>query len=148
MKIYILISMNIDLSDDFKIPSTSRHNEPPILISELPDDGYRGMVQILNKKEKEFFYHILHQSETTETPFYCFLSSGAGVGKSHLLKALDQAALKYFNTRAGNDFHQIKVLLLGSTGKAAYNIKGKTIHSAFAIPAYQSLKNYKQYILT
>lgn len=44
MKIYILISMNIDLSDDFKIPSTSRHNEPPILISELPDDGYRGMV--------------------------------------------------------------------------------------------------------
>lgn len=51
MKIYILISMNIDLSDDFKIPSTSRHHEPPIS-SELPDDGYRGM--ILNKKEKEF----------------------------------------------------------------------------------------------
>lgn len=42
MKIYILISMNIDLSDDFKIPSTSRHHEPPIC--ELPDDGYRGMV--------------------------------------------------------------------------------------------------------
>ncbi|PFX12866.1 hypothetical protein AWC38_SpisGene23107 [Stylophora pistillata] len=61
--------------------------------------------------------------ETTETPFYCFLSTGAGVGKSHLLKALYQAALKYFNTRAGNDFHQIKVLLFGSTGKAASNIK-------------------------
>lgn len=71
----------------------------------------------------------MHPSETTETPFYRFLSSGAGVGKSHLLKALDQAALKYFNTRAGNDFHQINVLLLGSTGKAAYNIKGKTVHS-------------------
>lgn len=52
MKIYILISMNIDLSDDFKNPSTSRHHEPPIS-SELPDDGYRGM--IINKKEKELF---------------------------------------------------------------------------------------------
>ena len=29
------------------------------------------------------------------------------------------------------------------TGKAAFNIKGNTIHSALAIPACQSLKNYK-----
>ena len=35
-------------------------------------------------------------------------------------------------------------MLLGPTGKAAYNIKGNTVHSAFAIPANQSLKNYKQ----
>ena len=100
------------------------------------------MVQTLNKEQKEFFYHILHQIKTTETPFYCFLSGGAGVGKSHLTKALYQAALKYYNTRAGDDFHQIKVLLLGPTGKAACNIKGNTIHSTFAVPAHQSLKNY------
>ena len=35
------------------------------------------------------------------------------------------------------------VLLLAPTGKAAYNIKGNTTHSAFAIPAKQSLKTYK-----
>ena len=64
---------------------------------------------------------------------YCFLSGGAGVGKSHLTKALFQAALKYYNTRAGHDFHQIKVMLLGPTGKAAYTIKGNTVHSALAI---------------
>ena len=83
------------------------------------------MVQTLNKEQKEFFYHILHQIKTSETPFYCFLSGGAGVGKSHLTKALYQAALKYYNTRAGDDFHQIiiKVLLLAPTGKAAYTIK-------------------------
>ena len=34
-------------------------------------------------------------------------------------------------------------MLLAPTGKAAFNIKGNTIHSAFAIPASQSLKNYK-----
>ena len=33
--------------------------------------------------------------------------------------------------------------MLAPTGKAAYLIKGNTIHSAFGIPASQSLKNYK-----
>ena len=86
----------------------------------------------------------MHQIKTTDIPFYCFLRGGAGVGKSHLTKALYQAAVKYYNTRPGDDFHQIKVMLLGPTGKAAYNIKGNIVHSAFAIPANQSLKNYKQ----
>ena len=54
-----------------------------------------------------------------------------------------QVALKYYNTRAGDDFHQVKVLLLAPTGKAAYTIKGNTVHSAFAVPANQSLRNYK-----
>ena len=35
------------------------------------------------------------------------------------------------------------MLLLAPTGKAAFNIKGNTIHSGLAIPACQSLKNYK-----
>ena len=55
-----------------------------------------------------------------------------------------QAALKYYNTRAGDDFHEVKVLLLAPTGKAAYTIKGNTVHSAFAVPANQSLRNYKR----
>ena len=55
-----------------------------------------------------------------------------------------QAALKYYNTRAGDDFHHVKVLLLAPTGKAAYTIKGNTVHSAFAVPANQSLRNYKR----
>ena len=54
-----------------------------------------------------------------------------------------QAALKYYNTRAGENFAEVNVLMLAPTGKAAYNIKGNTIHSALAIPACQSLKNYK-----
>lgn len=54
-----------------------------------------------------------------------------------------QAALKYYNTRPDVNFNETKVLMLAPTGKAAYNIKGNTIHSALAIPASQSLKNYK-----
>ena len=82
----------------------------------------------------------MHQIKTSESPFYCFHSGGAGVGKSHLTKALYQAAFKYYNTNAGDDFHQIKVILLGSAEKAAYIIKGNTVHTALAVPAYQTLK--------
>ena len=101
------------------------------------------MVQSLNKKQKEFFQHALHFIKTSDKPFYAFLSGGGGVGISHLIKSIYQAAIKYYNTKAGEDFHQVKVMLLASTGKAAYIIKGNTIHSALAVPASQSLKNYK-----
>ena len=83
------------------------------------------MVHMLNKEQKEFFYHVLHLIKTSDEPFYYFLSGGAG----HLTKALYQAALKYYNTRAGVHFAEIKVLILA-------------IHSALGMPTCQSLKNY------
>lgn len=43
-----------DLSDDLGIPSTSCHNEP-LILNELADDDYRGMVQTLNKKQIYIF---------------------------------------------------------------------------------------------
>ena len=119
------------------------NNSEPLIMNELPDDEYRHIVQTLDKETKEFFYHVLHLIKTSEEPFYCFLSGGAGVSKSHVTKALYQAALKYYNTRPGINFNETKVLMLAPTGKAAYNIKGNTIHSALAIPACQSLKDYK-----
>ena len=105
----VIFNENYDLSSDLGIPSTSFNNEPQIL-NELPDDDYRQMVQTLNEDQKDIFYQI----KTSESPVYCFLTGGAGVGKSHLTKALNQAALKYYNTKAGDDFDQIKVILLGA----------------------------------
>ena len=130
------------LPDNLGIPSTQQNKEP-LILNEMPDDEYRGLVQMLNKKQREFFYHALHLIKTSEKPFYAFLSRSGGVGKSHLNKSIYQAALKYYNSRAGEDFHRVQILLLAPTGKAAYLIKGNTIHSTFGIPASQSLKNYK-----
>ena len=82
-------------------------------MNELPDDEYRYLVQKLNKEQKEFFYHILHLIKTANEAFYCFLSGGASVGKkSHVTKALYQAALKYYNSRPGVNFAETKVLML------------------------------------
>jgi DNA replication protein DnaC len=82
------------------------------------------MIQTLNKEQNEFFYHTLHLIKTSDKPFYSFLSGGAGVGKSHLTKSIYQAALKYYNTRAGDDFSQVRILLLAPTRKAAFIIQG------------------------
>ena len=134
-------SENYDLSGDLGVPSTASNTEQ-LILHEEQDDVYRGMVQKLNKEQKEFFYHVVHLVKSSDNPFYCFFSGGGGVGKSHLVKCLYQAALKYYNTRAGDDFHQVKILMLAPTGKAAYIIKGMTIHSSLAIPACQ-MKTYK-----
>ena len=130
------------LSENLGIPSTLQNNEA-LILNEMLDDEYWGLVQMLNKKQREFFYHALHLIKTSDKPFYAFLSGSGGVGKSHLIKSIYQAALKYYNSWAGEDFRRIQILLLAPTGKAAYLIKGNTIHSAFGIPASQSLKNYK-----
>ena len=136
------LNENYDISCDIGIPSTDSNNEQ-LILNELQDNEYRQMVQTLNEEQKQFFYHVIHLIKTTSDPFHCFLSGGAGVGKSHVTQALYQAALKYYNTRTGDDFHQVKVIMLAPTGKAAFNIKGNTIHSTLAVPACQSFRNYK-----
>ncbi|XP_028418500.1 uncharacterized protein LOC114543885 [Dendronephthya gigantea] len=130
------------LAENLGIPSSLPNNEP-LILNEMQDNEYRTLVQLLNKKQREFFYHALHLIKTSDKPFYAFLSGSGGVGKFHLIKSIYQAALKYYNSRAGDDFHRVHILLLAPTGKAAYLIKGNTIHSALRIPASQSLKNYK-----
>ena len=119
------LTKSYDLSEDKSIPSNTTNTEQ-LILNEAPDDEYWHIVQTLNKEQKEFLYHVLHLMKTSHNPFYFFLSGGAGVCKSHGTKALYQAVLKYYNTRAGDDFHQVKVLMLAPTGKAAYNIKRDT----------------------
>lgn len=133
---------NYDLSDDLGIPS-SLAVENDTSCNEMCDDEYREIVRSLNE-QLIFFYHIVHRLKTSDAPFYYFLSGGDGVGKSHVTKALYQAALKCLNRIAGDDFHHIKVLLIAPTGKAAYNIQGSTIHSAMNVPANRSLKDYQK----
>ncbi|KAJ8043551.1 ATP-dependent DNA helicase PIF1 [Holothuria leucospilota] len=68
---------------------------------------------------------------------------GAGVGKSQVLKGLYNALLRYYSTLPGNDPDDTNILLMAPTGKAAYCIKGTTIHCALHIPANQGLSDYK-----
>ncbi|XP_070537517.1 uncharacterized protein [Ptychodera flava] len=103
----------------------------------MADNELYPLLQKLNKKQKQIFYHIVHWMKTRTEPLHIFVTGGAGVGKSLVLKSLYQVLLKYLSNLPGENPDNIHLLLVAPTGKAAYNIKGTTIHSAFQIPASQ-----------
>ena len=128
-----------DLFDDMGI--LPRHNDEEELVqNRLNDSDYRQLVRSLNIKQKEFFYHVLHSIKTKDDPLALFLSGGAGVGKSTVTNALYEALMRYLNSVPGENADEVKVLKVAPTGKAAFNIKGNTLHSAFKIPANRGLQ--------
>lgn len=129
-----------DIGEDI-CPNTRRISEEPP-IREVSNEILYSQIKCLNTEQKSFFYHILHSVKTSLSPFYIFLSGGAGVGKSVVIRCLYQSLLKYLNHQRHEQPDTIKVLLCAPTGKAAHHIGGMTIHSAFCIPVSQGF-NFK-----
>ena len=123
-----------DLLDDIGIFPKSNDQEE-LVVKRMSDDDYRRLVRSLNEKQRQFFYHVLHSIKTKDDPQRLFLSGGAGVGKSTLTNALYEALIRFLNSTAGENPDDVKVVKTASTGKAAFNIKGNTLHAAFKIPA-------------
>ena len=123
-----------DLYDDMGI--LRRCNDDGELVQRcLNDSDFRKLVQSVNLKQREFFYHVLHSMKTKDKLLYLFLIGGAGVGKSTVTNALYEALIRYLNVIPGESQDEVKVLKVAPTGKAAFNINGNTLHSAFKIPA-------------
>ena len=97
----------------------------------MEDEQYYQLARSLNDRQREFFQHVLHWIKSKEDPLYAFLSGGAGVGKSVLIRVLYQALHRLLHSGEGEDPDDIRILLCAFTGKAAYNINGVTIASAF-----------------
>jgi len=123
-----------DLLDDMGMfPRTN--DQEDLVVKRMEDHEFRKLVRSLNKKQRQFFYHVLYSIKTKDEPLRLFLTGGAGVGKSTVTNALYEALIKYLNSQPGENPDEIKVLKVAPTGKAAFNIKGNTLHSAFKIPA-------------
>ncbi|XP_062602358.1 uncharacterized protein LOC134264070, partial [Saccostrea cucullata] len=118
-----------DIGSDIGIPSTRQITEESSV--RLSDSEYLKLLGSLNIKQREFFNHVLQWVKTKGEPIYAFLSGGAGVGKSVLIRALYQALHRYLCSTEGENPDDIRILLCAYTGKAAYNIGGVTIASAF-----------------
>lgn len=72
--------------------------------SRLPDDNYRALLRCLNCKQKQFYNHVVHWIKTKDTPLYVFfLSGGAGVGKSVVIRALYQICIAYLTSDGKHD---------------------------------------------
>ncbi|XP_060561861.1 uncharacterized protein LOC132721554 [Ruditapes philippinarum] len=106
----------------------------------LSDEQYRQLLRCLNSKQRHFFNHVIHWIKTKDKPVYAFLTGGAGVGKSVVIKALYQTLYRYLNLSEGENADEKRILLCAYTGKAAYNINGSTISTAF----HQKFKQKQQ----
>ena len=67
---------------------------------------------------------------------HIFLSGGAGVGKSYSINIITEQLRKILKEPVQNCEKEPSVLVTASTGKAATNINGTTLHSAFTLPLY------------
>ena len=81
-------------------------------------------------------------NELPPKPFQIFLSGGAGIGKSFLIKAMTEY-LKQVLRYPNQNLDQPSVLVTASTGKAATGINGITLHSAFHLPVKSGLKSHE-----
>ena len=131
---------NIEL-DDFDIEDTGNTTHatrtrveylPPLKL--VDEEKYLNIIRSLNDKQQKYFLHIIHNLKKEDVQFHEFISGGAGVGKSHLITAIVQTLLRYYYKMPGIEPDHIFILVCAATGKAAYNVHGVTLHSAFRLP--------------
>ncbi|MCP4161026.1 MAG: AAA family ATPase [Deltaproteobacteria bacterium] len=108
-------------------------------------DDYLKNIEVLNKKQREFLYHVLHTTRTSGKPYHIFLTGGAGVGKSVLINALYECLQRYYIHNSNEEkLDMPRVMLMAQTGTAAFNIQGKTWNNAMKIlpqQKYQQLSS-------
>ena len=102
----------------------------------IPDTEFLARVRDLNTQQRLLFYHLFSwatNKRLQSDSFYIFLTGGAGVGKTFLINVVYEGLTRALRT-PGQDPAKPSVLMTASTGKAASNIDGMTIHSAFGLP--------------
>ena len=124
---------------DIGIELQSTCSVPPVETTGimLPDEEYLQLLRSLNTRQREFFNHIVHWIKCKDEPIYAFLSGGAGVGKSVVIRALYQSLYRTLNLKEGENPDDIRILLCAYMGFAAFNISGQTICSAFHKKIFQ-----------
>ena len=124
---------------DIGIELQSTCSVPPVETTGimLPDEDYLQLLRSLNTRQREFFNHIVHWIKCKDEPIHAFLSGGAGVGKSVVIRALYQSLYRTLNLKEGENPDDIRILLCAYMGFAAFNISGQTICSAFHKKIFQ-----------
>ena len=89
----------------------------------------REIFNFLHKWLRDFIKSLGCKIHQNVKPFYTFITDGAGVRKSHLIKSIYMLLSKVLMYKGG-ELKKPRVLLLAPTGVAAININGTTIHSA------------------
>ena len=106
---------NYDIDIEFNTNVTAADTE--VRVRRLPDADFYSGVRALNEQQREFFADVLQRIRDECTPFNVFLSGGARVGKSHLVRMLYQALDREFTRQPGDEQDSIKLLLCAIAAK-------------------------------
>ena len=74
-----------------------------IMAERICDTQYRKLLQSLNKRQQEFFTHIMQIAKSKSPQLTCCLHGDAGTGKSHVLTALYQGLCHLLCEKAGQN---------------------------------------------
>ena len=133
-----------DLGPDIGLLPQVPSDNIEIIQNRLPENDYIQLLSKLNEKQREIFTHIVHSLVQKPDQQLCvFITGGAGVGKSVVIRTLYQALHRMLCSESGQNPEDVRILLCAYTGLAAYNIQGTTLHNAFCIEPNKKLK-YKQ----
>ncbi len=79
----------------------------------VSDEEYHNMVRSLNEKQRTLFDHVLFSLRLPRGAKLCnFLTGGAGVGKSVLIRCLTQAAMRWYATSISDADPSLPTILL------------------------------------
>ena len=110
-----------DLGPDIGLPFDVENYEIELVQNRLSEKDYLELISKLNKKQKEIFTHIVHSiTNKPEKQLCVFITGGAGVGKSVVIRALYQALHRLCCSKLGKDPEDIQILLCAYTGLAPY----------------------------
>ena len=155
-------SFNVNETDVTNVPTHEDNYQEPVLFdsaqtsrssiispSLVTDDTLREMIRSLNCQQREVFNIIYSWAKKKYiysncalkhevNPVGLFVSGGAGVGKSYLMKTIFEALTKILNFHARSP-DKVKVSKIAPTGVAAINFDGTTVNTALCIPLNQSV---------
>lgn len=135
--------LNLELNDCTKTNTADEVTKRYKMPDQLDQDEYFKLCDSLNTKQRDYLMHIINKFKSNSLPVYDFISGGAGVGKSQLIKAIYQSLLRVFRGKAGPVEEKPKILIVSYTGKAAHNVGGITAHSAFSLTIGQGAASFK-----
>lgn len=130
----VLLEGHVENNDDIEAVNTNcgisaiRQRE-----NVMSKHDYCEMLRITDREQRELILeviHRLHSPEDNTKPIQIFFTGLAGCGKTYALKALMETYNRF--TQKHNSMSNAYVAC-ASTGKAAVNLGGTTVHSAFRI---------------
>ena len=116
----------------------------------IPPTVFYEMCSLLSGEQQKLFNFIMRYNcqelqlnkrndLPDPNPFHIFPSSGAAVGKLFLTKLITEYMKKTLKTLGQNVDEHPAVVVKASTGKAAINVNGTTLHSAFGLPVREGI---------